>query len=621
MSPPDLSNIISLTVTKFPQNLLIPNAENAISFQVVNNSQKKEHFEFAFKGENFELKLEPEEFKKEIEFKPGEIKNINLNLTPIADGYGKLIINIAWLKIVEYKVKVQKVRETISSSKINKILKNKQLPSSYVSDGFEPKDYLSSIPKNELKRLEKQIISMKENLTVLNASENGSQQQKTLEKIDDHLKTLAKGYLMLNDYFKALETALQLSNESERNEFYYKLIRAHSSVNLDNSIQIIKSLNDQQRKNELVRTIALDYVDINPQQINYIIGLVEESATKQDTILDIIGKLLNKDPQLSIQFANLIVDEFLKVKVLFNIIKKLHFNKKYLEISYIVRQINHIILNSNLINVTDQNNNIPAYDYIKDSICVLAEVDCPESAETLIKGITSEALREKISKDLFNVIYEMVDEVRTKIEPTTVFSQYYLLNIYSSKVTNEVKNFSLVGGNISNNLLSKEYDFSSAFISLFSLDFSIFPIIDRVYADLKYNAKKSIAYYIYPTTKNHDSDEQKIMQSTLKQFLPSHSISNRTNIFNLDFIPYLGKPTIIVSSDRDDVESLKSKINKDMGDRVNILIDDFMFKGGTTYDNLKELFLSNNIKLYNLILSYEFINDYELLKAFMQSVT
>jgi len=215
----------------------------------------------------------------------------------------------------------------------------------------------------------------------------------------------------------------------------------------------------------------------------------------------------------------------------------------------------------------------------------------------------------------------MVDEVRTKIEPTTVFSQYYLLNIYSSKVTNEVKNFSLVGGNISNNLLSKEYDFSSAFISLFSLDFSIFPIIDRVYADLKYNAKKSIAYYIYPTTKNHDSDEQKIMQSTLKQFLPSHSISNRTNIFNLDFIPYLGKPTIIVSSDRDDVESLKSKINKDMGDRVNILIDDFMFKGGTTYDNLKELFLSNNIKLYNLILSYEFINDYELLKAFMQSVT
>jgi len=621
MSTPDLSNIISLTVTKFPQNLLIPNVENVVSLQVVNNSQKNEHFEFAFEGENLDLKLEPEKFNKEIEFKPGEISNININLTPIADGYGKLIINVNWLKIVEYKVKVQKVREVVSGSKINKILKNKQFLTPHVSDGFKHNDYLTSIPKNELKRLEKQIVSLKENLKTINASENGSQQQKTLGKIDNQLKTLAIGYLMLNDYFKALETALQLSNESERNEFYYKLIRAYSSVNLDNTIQIIQSLSDQKKKNELLRNIALDYVDLNPQLINRVVSLVEGSPTKQQMILDIIGKLVHKDPQLSIQFANLIDDEIVKVKVLFQIIKKLHNNKNYLEIGYIVKKINHIILNSNLIDVAAHNNKTPAYDYLKDSICVIAAVDCPESAETLIKGITLEVLREKITKDLFDVIYEMVDEIRTKIEPTTVFSQYYLLNIYSSKITNEVKNFSFVGGNISNNLLSKEYNFNSAFISLFSLGFSVFPIIDRVYADLKYNEKKSIAYYIYPTTKNHDSEEQKIMQNTLAQFFPARSISNRINIFNVDFIPYLGKPTIILSSERDEIESLKSKINKNLGERVNILIDDFIFKGGTTYDNLKELFSSNNLKLYNLILSYEFINDYELFKAFMQSVT
>ncbi|MFW9882438.1 MAG: hypothetical protein ACFFG0_55965, partial [Candidatus Thorarchaeota archaeon] len=116
------SNIISLNITKFPQNLLIPDAENDISLQVINNTDKKENFQLAFEGENLDITLKSAEFKDQIEIAPKETKNIDLSLNPTASGFGKLTINLFDLKIVKYTVKVQKVRQTVSKNKLQKIL-------------------------------------------------------------------------------------------------------------------------------------------------------------------------------------------------------------------------------------------------------------------------------------------------------------------------------------------------------------------------------------------------------------------------------------------------------------------------------------------------------------------
>ncbi|MBA7661132.1 hypothetical protein ES703_69144 [subsurface metagenome] len=165
-----------------------------------------------------------------------------------------------------------------------------------------------------------------------------------------------------------------------------------------------------------------------------------------------------------------------------------------------------------------------------------------------------------------------------------------------------------------------DYNFNIALISLFSFDFSIFPIIDRVYSELKYSSDKSFAYYIYPSINNHDQEELVAIQSTLKKFFQPEKISKQVVIFNFDFIPYLGKPTIILSSELDETNSIKTKIIKDLGDRVNLLTDDSLFKGGETVDNLNRIFYGSNFKIVNLVLSYEFINDYDMLKAFIQSI-
>jgi len=614
MTRSDLANIISLAVTKFPQNLLIPNGENAVSFQVTSNSQKEENLRFAFKGENLDIIIEPEEFTREIKFNPKEVKNVNLRLVPTADGYGKLNISVYWLKIVEYTVKVQKIREVISKSKIKKILGDKMFFILEFDDKFSPNDYLITTNKSDIKKLEKDLKFMKESL-------GGVESAGSLKEVDTQIKNLAKCYLSLRELYKGLETGLQLSDETERIDFYYNLLRAYATINLVEVFQVIKGLNDKNKKNEVIRLISLDYSKSNPEQVNNIISLIEDPSLKDKVLIDIIGILLRINPQFALKYSHLIKDDLMKVKALFNIIKVFYENKKEEDILPIIKQINYIMINSNQINLTDNNTQHPDYQLLKDSICILAELDSPESADSTIKQIKTQEIREKVAKELFNELYEMVDERRQKIEPTIVFSQYYLLNVYSSKISNEIKNFSQTGGNVSNNLLMREYDFKNAFISLFSLSFSIFPIIDRVYTDLKYNEKKSIAYYIYPTTENHDSEELKIMQSTLRQFFPSHNISNQVNIFNLDFIPYLGKPTVILTSDRDDTDLLKSKIKQKIGDRANILVDDSIFRGGIVYDNLNEIFIGNNLKLYNLVLSYEFINDYDLFKAFIQSLT
>ncbi|GAH68878.1 unnamed protein product [marine sediment metagenome] len=57
MAISDTNQVISITIKKFPQNLLIPNLKNSVSLEVVNNSKKEEHFKFVFEGENLDIKV------------------------------------------------------------------------------------------------------------------------------------------------------------------------------------------------------------------------------------------------------------------------------------------------------------------------------------------------------------------------------------------------------------------------------------------------------------------------------------------------------------------------------------------------------------------------------------
>ncbi|MCK4781008.1 MAG: hypothetical protein KAT57_12490, partial [Candidatus Lokiarchaeota archaeon] len=220
----------------------------------------------------------------------------------------------------------------------------------------------------------------------------------------------------------------------------------------------------------------------------------------------------------------------------------------------------------------------------------------------------------------FDDIYVMVDEIRTKTESKLIFSQYFLLNIFNSSINNEIKKFCLTGGNISNNILTNDFNFTIAFLSLFGFDFSIFPILDRVYNDIKYSSKKSIAYFVFPSKANYNENELRTLKTSIKQFFKNiNNAPGQVLIFNLDFIPYLGKPTVIVSDDSGLEQVFHSKIKK-IGESINLIVDNSFFKGGKVSDYLKEVFPSKQCRIINLVLSYEFINDYNIFKTFIQSL-
>ncbi|MHA2182597.1 MAG: hypothetical protein ACXAAH_14345 [Promethearchaeota archaeon] len=584
------SSIISLNITQFPQNILIPGVDNGVSIQVTNNSAKNEKFKFIFEGENLAINLGSEELRDHIEFTPNETKNIDLKLTPKIDGFGKLTINAYWLKIIEYTVKVQKVRESVPKSKSKAILENYAFRESKKFETLNPKDYIIDITLKELQRGEEQLTIMESNYkSSLSAdpASLSSSPEVTLGSIDENIRKLAKGYFSNNNILKALEFALKLSDPAEQINLYSKLIRAFAFENLDDVISTVKNLQDQKIKQDLFMSIVLDQISVDP------VSVIKLAESSEDTLL--------------------------KFKILLNITKKFHEENKSSELSNILNLIIDSL--SKLLEINNEKKTRKRLnDILVDVLCLLAEVESPSVVHGIIEGFSQQDLKEKITKDIFDTIYVFVDEIQTKIESELAFSQFFLLNSYVSNINNEIKRFSNTGGNVSNNILSGDFNFKLAFLSLFSFNFSIFPIIDRIYNEVKYNLKKSMGYYVFPSIENYQNEELTTLKITLNQFFRNfNNLSNQLHIFNLDFIPYLGKPTIILSSESHLNEILKSKIHK-LGDKVNLIIDDAMFKGGKIYDSLQEIFPPAKCEIINLLLSYEFINDYNLLIEFIQTL-
>jgi len=448
-----------------------------------------------------------------------------------------------------------------------------------------------------------------------------SNKKQLMEGIDNDLRKLAIGYLYNKNLENSLKSALKLSDEQEKTRFYYNLIRAYASIDLDASFEIIKNISNIDKKLSLIRNVAFDYVKKDLELAPKIAYLIKDPLKRENLIIDIISNTINLNPNIAAKMSTLLSDDLLKVKILFSIVKEFYKRNSQTDIINILNQIINVIEKSTELNLAENNFNNSAYNFYKDAICALAEIDSPQAADTILIGFNLREIKDEIAKDLFDTIYEMVDEVRTRMEPSPVYSHYYLFNTLISNINEFVKSFSLTGGNVSNNILMNDFNFNAIIVSLFSYDFSVFPIIDRVYSDLKFNLNKSFAYYIYPSKENHSQSELMTINNTLAQFLAS-SLKNAPNpilIFNLDLIPYLGKPTIILSSESGIDDEINSKIIKNLGDSANLIIDESLFKGGATVDNLKQLFLPNMYKIVNLILSYEFINDYDILKSFIQS--
>jgi hypothetical protein len=644
----DPDKTIALKITKFPNNLLIPGVDNLIHFQAVNRFNKKAFFRFNFEGENLKVGI-PAELKEGniIEFGPGEAKNFQIALAPSGDGAGKLIMFVNWMKVVEYTVKVKKVRDNVPKSLIGKIFKQVDtLHISKFTDTFNMNEYIESLTLKEVEKIEKEYTSKKQEYKALSLQKQNiitgkgpvkikglkiddgmgieeidAKKKLILTDIQESLRKLAKGYVHNNNMQKALKYALKLMDEREKLKFHYGLIRAYGSIDLDNTINLIKDITVREKKNALIRSVAFDQIKRDPEQAPKLAYLIKDPNMRQNLIFDIIGNSIAINPTAATKISTLITDDLLKINVLFNIAKELYENEKKSDLINLFNNIISILEKSSQYNLSENNFNNQAYVFYRNAMTAIAELESPHTVDTILVGFELRDVKDKVSEDIFDVIYEMVDEIRTKMEPSPVYSQYYSFNTLTSNINDFIKNFSTYGGNISRNVLKNEFNFNLIFLSLFSYDFSIFPIIDKIYSDLTQNSKKSFAYYIFPSKENHSQSELMTINNTLTHFFATNlkEKSGPVLIFNLDFIPYVGKPTIILSSDTEIPNNFKTELMKSLGDSANLIIDKSLFKGGTTLENLKQLFNPNMFNIFNLVLSYDLINEYDVFKSFILS--
>ena len=129
---------------------------------------------------------------------------------------------------------------------------------------------------------------------------------------------------------------------------YYQLLKSDSSLTFEKTLEAINRIEGSEEKQSLIIKLALDQVDIDPEQAARMAFLIEDVNIKEETIVDIIARAIQKDLAVALKLSYLIEDLKLKVKVLFGIIAKYHEKKKTPELVELIYQIVNLLGNSDL---------------------------------------------------------------------------------------------------------------------------------------------------------------------------------------------------------------------------------------------------------------------------------
>ncbi|NVM54148.1 MAG: hypothetical protein HWN66_10645 [Candidatus Helarchaeota archaeon] len=131
------------------------------------------------------------------------------------------------------------------------------------------------------------------------------------------------------------------------------------------------------------------------------------------------------------------------------------------------------------------------------------------------------------------------------------------------------------------------------------------------------------SYYIsYPLSREFDEKEIPVIQEAIKTFvLPHSSASTPMLLLNLDIIPELEKPSIIIGYEKSGIyEHVKNLLAKEFGNAIDIFVDDCVFSGGLLYNYLVNWTGSRQVRILNIILSNNFISNIRMFQKLLESL-
>jgi hypothetical protein len=560
------NNVISVETIQFPQHLLLPSIKNILKLRIINNSDKEQNVRLDISGERVDITLKNGDADT-ISIPANKNIILDLEITPKADGFGIISIGVEWLKVIQFTVKVQKVRETVPSKKLNEIWEKYTLSASLQPQSFDPNKFLLDLSKGEMKKLNKGICKLEDELQET-SPEEAIKITDLHNELNECLESLVKAYIHNQDFDNALSIIREHSNEQNMQDLLRNAIRAYFFIDFESMVNAIDLIDDVSDKTTLMKTVVLD--------------------------------LMKKKPSDALQVLEKLRDERdFYVRSIFQIIQNLFNTNQSEQAEPILMKLFYLA----------KNGESKDYNLMKDVVYSIAEIFAPEKADRVILSIEDQQLKEKLAKDLFDDIYHMVDELRERIEPQSIASYRYRVNISTHQGENFTK-FAAMGGNVSDNILAGQFDFDSLVVSLISQEFSLFPTLDRLYSDIIQQGEKRIGYVIFPSKESLNQEELTILSEVLKKLIASKTHATQMKIYNIDFIPYLGKPTLIIGAEESRGLPLKEKLQNELSS-ININLNTDLFEGGKIIGYLMKIFNQQITRPINLVFSYEFINQYE----------
>ena len=582
------TQLITISATNYPNSILLGNKPYDLNFQLINNSGKPKQFRFEFTMEGISGNI-PKNFQKPVTLDPSKPYDLLVQITPTVNGSAKLIIQANAYEEVQYKELVWNVRKELSQKRRKTALGNSFVKFKDLTKGNRklPKFKNGKVLDTESAAQEYEKIH--------------SSSMSQIEK-DQQLPDVAKRVFYTDMNF-AFEILKMVQNQASVQDLLADFIYAAIDNNKDLSVSTLPAIQHIKTKDNLLVKMACYVLEKDLSLAIQLCYQINNLETRDSLLRDIFYFSYLKQFDEAMQLISNVSDQHLQLGLYYEMIKIMVKGDPSKCDALLKNLIQKSIINQEI-------------EILTSLLLISAHLHNPQTAVDTINTLPPE-LKESVNKQVFKALWEQVEEIKIRVDEVPVTSLYFAFNVMA-KPSSVISKVADLGGTVSENLINGEMNSVIGIVNLFSFNFPVYPTIEQCYNEIKTEKGKSFYYLIIPLKKADDATYE-MAQTIIKNLFVDHAnkVAHKMYIFNLDFIPYMAKPTIIVGDDPEENIVISSIVKRAFKNDVTLIIDDGLFKEGKINEWIKSILPSNKFKLLNLVLTYDFLNDYNLFKKFM----
>lgn len=581
-------NLLTITAKNYPNSILLGNNQYDLTFQIINNSSKAEQFKFHFMTDGISCSV-PNQFQKPITLESAKPYNLTVQIAPTVNGSAKLVIQSSIYKEVKYKEIVLHVRTQVSQKRGKEALSKSYTKFKDLTKGSK------KLPKFKNGKTLSLDAAAVEYENVYSSSMD------QIEK-DRQFSDIAKR-VFYSDVNFAFELLKMVQNQASIQELLADFIYAALETHKDLAVSKLTFIQDVKTKDDLLEKMVPFLLEKDLSLTIQLCKSISDTELRDALLGDIFNFSYLKQFDEVMQLVSVVSDQHLQLALYYELVK-------------ILMKTNPSKCDTLLQNLVKKSAMVNEVEILADLLIISGLLHNPQMVVDSINTLPPE-IKESVKKLIFKAIWEQVEEEKIRIDEVPVSSLYYGFNVMA-KPSSVISKVAELGGTVSENLINGDMNSVIGIVNLFSFNFPIYPTIEQCYAEIKNEKGKSFYYLIIPL-KNADDTSYEMAQTIIKNLFVTHAntVPHKMYIFNLDFIPYLSKPTIIVEDDPEENIVIQSIIKRIFKEEVSLIIDDGLFKDGKINEWIKSILPSQKFKLLNLVLTYDFLNNYQLFKKFM----